>query len=247
MIRTSGFTPANIEPVPSIAADNKIEEVPRLKEKKQEASRSVQPVKTAQQISVKRSRATRTFYWMLVLFLLGMLYGASFLQSGQDGLWDSLSAVNQSYLYAAQSQANWMIFLNALTSSAVFLLISFVSGLSAVGQPVSLGLLFIRGLGFGSYTGYLYLTQGMQGVLYAVLMILPGMLLSVIALTLSCREAFRLSNRILFSFLRDSVTLKREMLTLYLKKHVILFAMLAASAGIECVLRFVFSGMFHLE
>lgn len=247
MIRTSGFTPAAPKPEevrkPVPVPEEQRAELPQPDE--QEHARRM--VRSLQRSAEQRARRTRLFYWMLFCFLMGMLYGAAFLQQGDSGLWDRLSAVNQSYLYAVQDQADWMVLVQALTSSAVFLALAFLSGFSAIGQPVALFVMFLRGLGLGSYAGYLYLSFGMRGVLFCAVVLLPGALLTVAALALSCREAFRLSNRILLSFLRGQALLKRELLVRYLKKHLLLFLLTVAAAGADCLLRFVFSGIIRLE
>ena len=237
MIRTSGFTPVASAPVTEPQKERMASAKPP----------ETQPtLRTVKQVSVKRTRSARMLYTLLAVFLVGMLYGAVFLQTEDGGLWSKMSAINQSYLYAAESQSMFANFLNSLTSSCVFLALSFLGGLCAVGQPVSVLTLFIRGLGIGSYMGYFYLAHSVQGVAYSLLLIVPGVLVSVLALGLSCRESLRMSNRILCSFLRGEALLNREIFTLYLKKHLILFIFLVASAGLDCILRAVFSGIFHL-
>lgn len=246
MIRTSGFTPKHVpQQEPVREAPVMKPSVPEVEvEKKQEIPEHLQSELLKRTLLKKRKN--NLFYFFMVLFLAGMLYGTVFARNATGGLLNSLSAVNQSYLYEKGSQSLMTGFVGALTSSGIFLLIALVSGMSAIGQPVSVALMFVRGLGIGSYTGYLYVQYGGKGVLYSVLLILPGVIISTMTLIVACRESFRLSNVILFSFLKETGKLNKTLFMLYIKKFIILFICLVVSAVADTALSFVFSGLIRL-
>jgi hypothetical protein len=236
MIRTSGFVPSTKQEV----------QMPDVPEK---PSVKIPPIsagtRSSRRFSTKQRKAY-FLYFFLVLFFIGMMYGAVFLRSGTPAFLEQLGQIHENYLFQRQEQSALMAFLTTLTSSSLFLLGSFVAGFCAIGHPVTICIPFIRGLGVGSYMGYLYLNYGLTGVAYSILLIIPGMVISMLALVLSCRESFRMSNLILWGFVKETGKINRNVLSLYLKKHLVLFLFLLVSAAVDSILNFIFAGMFSL-
>lgn len=145
----------------------------------------------------RRKKKDRLFYALMIVFLIGMLYGSIFSVGGGQGssaLLPSLSATHEASLRQMQSASLLDGFGYSLRASSLFLLLLFLTGTCMIGQPVSLVILFVRGLGVGSYMGYLYATYAGAGVVYSTLLILPGMLVATVALVLAGREAILFSN-----------------------------------------------------
>ncbi|MEJ5562714.1 stage II sporulation protein M, partial [Salmonella enterica] len=85
-----------------------------------------------------------------------------------------VSAVAESFL-AVRQAGDWRTaFISAFISAAGMVLLLFVSGLCAVGQPGAAVILLIRGMGLGSCVAELYRQMGIEGAAAVfLLLILP--------------------------------------------------------------------------
>lgn len=187
----------------------------------------------------------KVFYVLLALFVLGMMYGSILLKDGSEEILFSLAKIQDTYLTEKSAHSVIYTFFNSVISSGSFFLGSFLLGFSAIGQPLSYGIIFLKGLGIGSSIGYLYLHYGFAGIGYSALLILPGAVVAVFALILSARESIRLSNLLFFSMVREGNPLSKSTCRLYLLKHVILFGFILVSALLDSILTLIFAGMFQ--
>ena len=99
---------------------------------------------------------------IVVLFLIGMVYGALLVGLGQAQTQEQLSFLTEQFIGKRAEQSIMYTFIGSFNSSAVLLLALFVLGFCAVGQPVALFLPVFHGLGLGISMAYLYSTQGFQ-------------------------------------------------------------------------------------
>lgn len=205
----------------------------------------------------------RLFYALFVVFFVGMLYGAMFAASGEQGsrsLLPSVSATQEAALEQMQTASFAVLWMNSLRATAIFLLLLFLSGTCMIGQPFVICILFVRGLGVGSYLGYLYATYGGAGVAYTTLLLLPGLLFATIALVLAGREAMLFSNEALAWHRKPprqrtdkaahgkTVGGKQSQgLPLYLKKMVLLLFLLGIASLLDALLQTLFASVVTLS
>ncbi len=185
----------------------------------------------------------KLIYWLGGMFFAGMLYGALIMRN--TGVFSQLNLIGSAYIADKQNMSFIGIFISSVTSSGMFLALAFLLGFCFIGQPLAFFIPFVKGLGIGSYMGYMYVQYGWQGVGYCVLTVVPVVIISTFALILSVRESIRLSNTTLKSFLKET-TLSKEILKLYITKNIILFLFLIAAGIIEVVVSLLFGGLFNL-
>lgn len=119
----------------------------------------------------------------------------------------------------------------------------FLSGLCAVGQPFAACALAVRGLGMGVVFSQLYSGFGVKGMLYSAVLVLPNALICSVALVLGAREAICLSNRYaVFSLSDRQQDGLKETLRRYCAKFLVLEAVLAVSAGMDCLVTWITKG-----
>lgn len=188
----------------------------------------------------------RAFIGLLVVFFIGMMYGALLLKEDTGSFLESISTIEKNYLEDRFSQSVIKTLIASFISSFLFLLCSFLSGFSALGQVGAIFSLFLKGLGLGSCMGYLYLGYGLSGIGFSALFLLPAGAISVFALVLSAREAMRLSNLLFLSLVKGRECVLPSVLKLYFCKHGILLAMIVVSAFLDAVITFLFAGLFRL-
>lgn len=200
-------------------------------------------------LSIHKTKAAfyqkRVFYILLALFVLGLMYGSILLKSGNTALLERLATIQNVAVANKVNQSFGITFVHSLFSSGIFVLLAFLLGFSAVTQPATFLIVFVKGLGLGSSIGYFYLNYGLAGVGYSALVIMPGAVISTFALILSARESVALSNLLFFSFTKEENGCNKSTLKLYLLKHLILGAFVLASSFLDAVMALIFAGIFR--
>ncbi|HCJ40714.1 hypothetical protein [uncultured Ruminococcus sp.] len=135
------------------------------------------------------------------------------------------------------------IMAGSLLGSTAFLLALALAGFCALGQPFELALLMFRGMGIGCMLTEVYADVGKNSVPYAAGLLLPGAVISLLALVAAAREALCLSN----IYLRVTLSSRggeglAETAKLYGAKMLVIEAMLALAAGADTVCNYLFIG-----
>ncbi len=183
---------------------------------------------------------------IFILFLLGMIYGAVMVSvSSQESL-DKMSFITGQFIDKRAQQSIFLTFFNSLYSSGILLAALFVLGFCAIGHPVSLFIPFFRGLGLGLSMGYLYQNDGLKGVVFCLLLIIPQAFFSTLSLILATRESVRFSNLFLSLLFPKKLEQSQapHLLKLYLTKFGVLAGLIAVSALVDSVCTFLFAGFF---
>lgn len=133
-------------------------------------------------------------HWVELLaagaFLLGVLLGCRMAGQGDGKLLEQLNG-----LLTAQQGSFLTQVVGSFAALAVLLLLLFLSGLGAVFQPLVLGVLFWRGMGFGALGVCSYAAGQSSRSLYYLLVLLPRALGEVLLLTCAGGCALRFSAR----------------------------------------------------
>ena len=141
------------------------------------------------------------------LFLSGILVGAC--RSGD------VSAVAESFL-AVRQAGDWRTaFISAFISAAGMVLLLFVSGLCAVGQPGAAVILLIRGMGLGSCVAELYRQMGIEGAAAVFLLLILPEAIAAFCFLQGAKSALRMSTRIFAAILSP----EPPVLLPYLKRY----------------------------
>ncbi len=186
------------------------------------------------------------FKILLILFLLGMVYGALMVGFGQAQTSDQLSILTDQFINKRAEQSIVFTFFNSFSSSMLLLFAAFLLGFCAVGQPGSFFIPLFRGLGLGLSTAYLYAQRGWQGALFTLILILPTAAISTFALLLASKESIRFSNRMFKMLLPDRFEsdIDGDTLRLYLLRFFVLMGLIALSALVDTLCTFLFAGFF---
>ncbi len=186
----------------------------------------------------------RFFAGLLCVVLIGVLLGSLFYGSMDESVIKGLGDTQSGFVSLRQQMKFSQILLRSLSSSTLFLLVLFLSGLCAVGHPFAFGALAVRGLGLGVVLAQLYSSLGVKGMLYSAVLVLPNGLICAVALVFGAREAVSLSNLYAaFSLSDRQADGLREHIKLYCVKFLVLEAVLAVSAGIDCLVTWISKGL----
>lgn len=179
-----------------------------------------------------------------VLFV-GIVFGAAAGRNADVELMKRLDFIFQTNYHVRCSQGVLSAFVSSFGSSVIFLAVIFLMGLSLWGGAVSWTVPFFKGYGYGLSVGYLYGTYGFYGVGYNLLIVLPGMFISSVAMSKAAQEAMINSVSMMSLFTKNEVRddphiqMKRYMKTMF----VMLFVC-AVSSLADMLLAMSFSWIF---
>lgn len=187
--------------------------------------------------------SARFYAGLFGVMLVGVLLGSLFYSSMDSNVLGSIGRTGSGFVSLRQHPDFPQILLRTLSSSTLFLLVIFLSGLCAVGQLFAACALAVRGLGMGVVFSQLYSGFGVKGMLYSAVLVLPNALICSVALVLGAREAICLSNRYaVFSLSDRQQDGLKETLRRYCAKFLVLEAVLAVSAGMDCLVTWITKG-----
>lgn len=131
----------------------------------------------------------------LLLVLLGMVLGALYARSAQSDTLDSLDFLFTTNLDARLSQSPLGTFCACFASDFIFLISVYLFGIAPWGLPLELVTVLFKGFGIGITAAYLFISHGLSGVGFYLLVLLPGTFLFCIALAYFATSAFEFSKR----------------------------------------------------
>lgn len=85
------------------------------------------------------------------------------------------------------------VFGNTFLSSLLFLSCIFILGMSAIGQPLGVGLLIYRGIGIGFSVAFMYMQNGIEALPAVLLLVMPKAIGIIFLSSLAVREMLKLS------------------------------------------------------
>ena len=109
-----------------------------------------------------------------------------------------------------------------------------ILGLSAVGIAGVPVLLILRGSAVGAVLELLYTTDGIRGIVTALLFIMPYVCVATLLMALGAREAFGFSLQIT-GLVCEKAQEQKISVKLYSIRFVVLFALLAGSGILQCL------------
>lgn len=175
------------------------------------------------------------FAFLTGAVLIGILLGVVQFCCTDSSFLTGLGIAQENFIAARKGMNFGQLLLNSLGGTTVFLFLAWLFGFSAVGQVPEIILLLVRGMGLGLTLSQLYSAYGKSGMLYSAGLILPSAIVSCVALIIGAREAIGFSN----IYLKITLSGRQEngllgAARLYCTKFLVLEAMLAVSAGIDC-------------
>ncbi|WP_059171023.1 stage II sporulation protein M [Bacillus sp. FJAT-27445] len=116
------------------------------------------------------------FLFVSILFMMGVIFGAIIVNSMSLGQKEALFYyLSQFFSQVAngKTESSSELFLQSLLHNSKFIALMWVLGISIIGLPVILILLFIKGMVVGFTVGFLVSQMGWKGFAFAFVSILP--------------------------------------------------------------------------
>lgn len=142
---------------------------------------------------VQAVRANRGTVLLALLFLAGMALGAVYARNAGSAVLDELDFLFAGNFRARSSGPAYSVFFASFASSFLFLFLCFLCGLSLWGSFFIPLIPAFRGFGLGLTSGYLYAVYGGKGVLFNLVVLLPGAFFCCLSILFAAREGIRFS------------------------------------------------------
>ncbi len=181
-----------------------------------------------------------------LLLICGMIFGAVFARNASFNILDKLDFLFYSNFKTRASQPIISIFAASFASSFIFILVCFLCGLSVWGMFIIPAVLFFRGFGLGLTSGYLYAAYKFMGVLFNLVVILPGAFLCCISILLAAREGSRFSKAIASSATLKKGTISQSKMKIYLLRFGIFLMIAFLASLLDVFFSVCFGGLFSL-
>lgn len=184
-----------------------------------------------------------SFFFLLFVIMAGVIAGTVLVcvKSGWDGL--RLIYVNQN-LYKPYNLSLAAVFARSALPICAMLLVMFISGFCAFGQPIQMFFTAYRGFAVGVSSALTYLELGIKGFPAVLIMILPFAAVSSLIVIIGSREAMSFSGCFAdFAFGRKTNEICRPDVRLYGIKFIILIAAALISAAADSVITYFLSSI----
>ncbi len=179
-----------------------------------------------------------------IFLITGMVLGSIFAKNIDFSVLSKLDFLFYSNIKTRSVQPFLSVFTASFASSFLFVLFCFLCGLSIWGMFIIPVVLVFRGFGLGLTSGYLYSSYGGNGILFNLIVILPGAFICCIAILLAAREGSRFSRRIAAGGKGQGGIISRSNIRLYLLRFGAILGIAFLSAVTDLILSACFAGMF---
>ena len=180
---------------------------------------------------------------LTTLFITGIVIGAICARSAGNDVIEKLVQVIRNYTEIRSQQSMAGNFGNSFAMGMLCLILLYLAGVTAWGAPVALLMPVFKGMGYGIVCGTLYADYAARGFGYAALVILPGTLISTLAILIAAKECARFSCGI-FTEICLSRSSRRDSVKNYSIRFLLLVLFILLSAAADMMAIRLFSGVF---
>ncbi len=190
---------------------------------------------------IKAARLNWELVLLAAVFLAGMAVGAVYARNADPQALERMDFLFAGNFKARMTASFLSIFVASFASAFLFIFACFLCGLSLWGMLLIPFIPFFRGLGLGLTSGYLYSNYGGYGILFNLVVILPGAFFCCLSVLLAAREGIAFS-RLLVSC--GSKTISRSKLKIYLLHFGAVLGIAFFAALIDLLFSACFGGLF---
>ncbi|MEZ3497517.1 MAG: stage II sporulation protein M [Lachnospiraceae bacterium] len=191
-------------------------------------------------------RNNQKLIMLTLIFICGLFVGALTVKNTNAVLGASLKSLLENYYTARSGQSVLHSFLSVFGSECIFLLIAMLFGVCIIGEPILWLLPFVKGLGIGIISGYLYQAYTLQGMTYFSVYVLPSAVLASAALLLGCKESILMTRDLTRILLKGESNSGIDMFKLYILRYAVLLGSLVFCAALSTAATVLFADKINL-
>lgn len=138
-------------------------------------------------------------------------------------------------------------FCAGFASDFIFLLLTFLMGLSLWGIGILPFIVFFKGFGIGVSAAYLLTNYSIGGLIFYLTIVLPGLFLFSMVLVYQSTNSYNISKKLIKNlFLKEEYSI-RTPLKIYLKKSLVYLIGAVLASFLDMALWFTFAGLFNFK
>lgn len=118
------------------------------------------------------------------------------LEALNNDVYTSIGVDYVDYFTENSAFLTWQYILNYFICNIAYIIVPVFCGMSIVGFPFLYFVPFIKGIGLGAVSGYIYSVDGIKGVAESLLCIIPSGVILIFGIMLACNESFLMSRDI---------------------------------------------------
>lgn len=149
-------------------------------------------------------RKQKLFLFLLILFLLGIVFGSLFISILSDS--DRVKVVEQVTSFFAGMKGNkfdsFLVFKNSFLSNLILLLFLWILGISVIGIPIIIIIDFIKGFTIGFSIGAIIYQYKLLGLLGAFTYIFPHVIVMSVVILILSYYSFFVSTHIFYAIIK---------------------------------------------
>ncbi|MCI8776291.1 MAG: hypothetical protein HFK00_02705 [Oscillospiraceae bacterium] len=191
-------------------------------------------MKAIENIKLSSSQKRKlSIFILMILLLAGAIAGTLMVCMGKDDVFSSPDSMFYEFIRNYSKKTTAELFLCSLKPMIIILLLQFISGFFAIGQPIAVGTIILKGVVSGISASAVYLNYGARGAAVNLVMLVPFVLISSFILIMGARESVRFSNHFFrFAVGKQNDTEVRPEIKLYCLRFavLILFSLIISAA-----------------
>lgn len=183
-------------------------------------------------------------FLMFILLFSGLLIG-NFTISGNKNIFESVDLLFKAYIDSLDGQTFITFFIREAIISIGIVILNLSLGLCAVGFPISLITILIKGISIGALSTYMYTVFALKGFGYCMLVIYPVQIFSCLILLKVCHESITMSVSVLKILTEKKMTASDKTdIRRYLIRFMILIIFSLLLSGISSVMSLYITRLF---
>lgn len=183
---------------------------------------------------------------LVLSFLIGIIIGSISIGCSKLLLFNDIKEMFKENFSAVSENSYLLTFSSSLLSIFIYIIAILLLSLSLWGGMIVPILPLLRGIGVGIAAGCLYLSYGIKGILFYILVLLPGAFLSSIILIIYTKRSMIFTNKLRSKFFPNSSLDKLwPDFRLYIKQTGLTFVYSMIVASMDAVLNFFLLRFFN--
>lgn len=176
------------------------------------------------------------FFLLCLAEIIGIIIGSFIAVSDID-----TAELSQNLCPSLHGATLLEIFRNTLVSSLIFIIMAFLAGLFAFGQPVGVLLIALKGIEIGLSSAFVYSEKGISALPAVLLLNVPKAVALSVVVLLAVREVLRNSSAILCFLMSGEHGSEHITLKLYCIKYIVLIVIVFIISMADSLMNYIFA------
>lgn len=195
--------------------------------------------------AIKRMFENSRIFFLALLFAIGIISGALLVKNQSESI-IRICEIAENFIRNRAEKGIGENFFDSLKMCLTFNFMSTFFGFSLIGYPFVMWLPFLRGLGFGALSGYMYSAYKLTGLGYCILTVYPGAIVSVFSFLIACNDSCEYSKNAFAKAIKGRGQFEKDETKFFLTRQLIFAVICVLSAAVDGIFTGLFTGFFKI-